>query len=88
MPAKNNPGWFAPGPDPRRRQFSREECQAGFWAAIDSIAERYPDAYDGASRHMACSFLCAIISRKMAISRQEARERIKAARRRNQGGRP
>jgi hypothetical protein len=52
-----NVGQFKPGPDPRRHRFTREECQAGFWAAIYSIVQRYPDALDGAGRHMACDFL-------------------------------
>ena len=54
---KTNNGRFKPGPDPRRHRFTREECQAGFWAAITSIVIRHPDAIDGAHRHMACRFL-------------------------------
>ncbi len=52
-----NRGQFRPGPDPRRHRFTRAECQAGFWAAIYSIVQRYPDALDSAGRHMACDFL-------------------------------
>jgi hypothetical protein len=52
-----NAGQFRPGPDPRRHLFTREECQRGFWNAVYSIIARYPDAVDGAGRHMACDFL-------------------------------
>jgi len=54
---KTNNGRFKPGPDPRRHHFTREECQRGFWRALDSIATRYPNAVDSAGRHMACRFL-------------------------------
>ena len=81
-------GRFAPGPDPRRHQFTREECQAGFWAALDAIADRYPNAVDGANRHMATRFLCSVISRKNQISREQAKALIRIARKRNQGGPP
>jgi hypothetical protein len=52
-----NTGQFKKGADPRRHKLTREECQRGFWAALESIAIRYPDAVDGAGRHMACQFL-------------------------------
>lgn len=42
---------------PGRHVFTRDECQDGFWAAIDSIVERYPDALDSAGQHMALKFL-------------------------------
>jgi len=36
---RRNPGWFKRGRDPRRRQFTRAECQAagrrGFATALD-----------------------------------------------------
>jgi len=54
---KLNSGQFRKGHDPRRHRFTREECQAGFWRALESIAIRYPDAVDSAGRHMACKFL-------------------------------
>jgi hypothetical protein len=54
---KRNCGHFRRGHDPRRHRFTRAECQAGFWAAIYSIIQRYPDAPDSAGRHMACDFL-------------------------------
>ena len=85
---KTHRGRFAPGPDPRRHTFTREECQAGFWAALDAIADRYSDAVDGANRHMATRFLCAVISRKMQISREQAKALIRTARQRHQGGQP
>jgi len=52
-----NPGQFRKGHDPRRHRFTREECQAGFWKAIESITARYPKAVDKSNRHMACRFL-------------------------------
>jgi hypothetical protein len=52
-----NRGQFRPGPDPRRHRFTRDECVAGFWAALTSISVRYPDAIDSSGRHMACKFL-------------------------------
>lgn len=52
-----NRGQFRPGPDPRRHRFTRAECQAGFWAALDSIITRYPAAVDSNGRHMAFDFL-------------------------------
>jgi hypothetical protein len=52
-----NPGQFKKGHDPRRHRFSREECQAGFWRAIESIATRHPDWVDHYGRHAACKFL-------------------------------
>jgi len=55
--AKTNRGQFRRGPDPRRHKFSKAECQAGFWATIYSILQRYPDAIVSAGRHMACRFL-------------------------------
>jgi hypothetical protein len=54
---KPNRGCFRPGPDPRRHRFTRDECVAGFWAAVYSNITRYPDALDSAGRHMACQFL-------------------------------
>jgi hypothetical protein len=52
-----NRGQFRPGPDPRRHRFTRDECVGGFWAAITSIVNRYPDAIDSSGRHMAFDFL-------------------------------
>lgn len=56
---KSNPGAFRKGHDPRRHQFTPEECSAGFHAAIESIVKRY-DATDSAGRHMACNFAKAL----------------------------
>lgn len=47
-------GRFAPGYDPRRHTFTREECQRGFQAAEESIARRYP----GCDPHF---LMCAMI---------------------------
>ena len=55
--ATPNRGQFKKGADPRRHKFTREECQAGFWKAIESIVIRFPDAVDSAGRHMAVKFL-------------------------------
>ena len=52
-----NSGHFRKGFDPRRHRFTRDECVAGFWAALTSIITRYPDATDSAGRHMAFDFL-------------------------------
>jgi hypothetical protein len=52
-----NSGQFRKGPDPRRHKFTRDECVAGFWKAIESIVARYPDAVDRNHHHMACRFL-------------------------------
>ena len=41
-----NRGHFRPGFDPRRHRFTRDERMMGFWAALDSIITRYPDATD------------------------------------------
>jgi len=57
-------GRFKKGYDPRRHIFTREECSDGFWAAIESVAARYPNAVDSAGRHIACNFLQTMLSRK------------------------
>jgi len=54
---KNNNGAFKCGYDSRRHILTRNECIKGFWMAVYSIVERYPDAVDSAGRHMACDFL-------------------------------
>jgi len=54
---KPNAGSFKKGPDPRRHRFTQNECVAGFWAAIEAIIIRHPDAVDSSGRHMACNFL-------------------------------
>lgn len=50
-------GRFQKGPDPRRHTFTREECQRGFWSAIESIVSRNPEAIMRDGRHIACNFL-------------------------------
>jgi hypothetical protein len=52
-----NPGQFKKGTDPRRHKFTREECSKGFWAAVESIVVRYPDAIMADGRHMVVNFL-------------------------------
>lgn len=66
--ARSRSGRFQKGPDPRRHPLTTEERQKGFWNAIDSIVDRYPDAIDGAGRHMACRFLCSKITRQKRAS--------------------
>ncbi len=36
-------GQLRKGDDRRRLQFTRDECIAGFWAALESLAVRYND---------------------------------------------
>ena len=50
-------GRFKPGHDPRRHKFTRDECIDGFWAAIESIVCRYPDAIMPDGRHIVVNFL-------------------------------
>jgi hypothetical protein len=52
-----NRGWFKRGDDPRRHRFTEDECSAGFWAAVESITARYPDAVMADGRHIVCNFL-------------------------------
>jgi hypothetical protein len=40
-----------------RHVFTKEECSRGFWAAVESIITRYPDAIMSDGRHMVCNFL-------------------------------
>jgi hypothetical protein len=40
---KANAGSFRKGADPRRHRFTRDECIAGFWAALESLTVRYDD---------------------------------------------
>lgn len=40
---KPNAGQFRKGDDPRRHKFTRDECVAGFWAALESLTVRYDD---------------------------------------------
>jgi len=54
---RENRGRFRPGPDPRRHRFTKDECSRGFWNAIYSLVERYPNAIDASGRHMAFDFL-------------------------------
>jgi hypothetical protein len=58
-PAPINKGRFKKGYDPRRHKFTRDECSDGFWAAIESIAIRYPNAVinDGSQRHITANFM-------------------------------
>jgi hypothetical protein len=53
----DNKGRFQKGHDPRRHTFSREECQRGFVAALESIERRYP----GADGHF---IMCGLIGSK------------------------
>ena len=59
-----NRGRFKPGPDPRRHKFTRDECFEGFWAAIESVVIRYPDAVTRDGRHIVANFLPVMLARK------------------------
>jgi hypothetical protein len=63
---KPNAGRFKPGPDSRRHKFTKQECSDGFWAAIESVAIRYPDAViqDGSRRHITVNFMKWATARK------------------------
>jgi hypothetical protein len=65
--APEHRGRFKKGFDPRRHKFTRDECSDGFWAAIESIAIRYPDAVinDGSQRHITANFMQWVKGRKM-----------------------
>jgi hypothetical protein len=65
-----NRGRFKPGPDARRHKFTKEECSDGFWAAIESVAIRYPNAVinDGSHRHITVNFMRWAMGRKMVIN--------------------
>ena len=52
-----NKGRFRKGYDARRHTFTREECSDGFWAAVESIVSRYPDAIMPDGRHMVVNFM-------------------------------
>jgi hypothetical protein len=68
--AAPNRGRFQKGYDPRRHKFTREECSDGFWAAIESIVIRYPNAVinDGSHRHITVNFMRWATGRKMVIN--------------------
>ena len=58
MPDKStNKGHFRKGEDPRRHKLTRDECSKGFWAAVESIVTRYPNAIMPDGRHMVVNFL-------------------------------
>jgi hypothetical protein len=66
----SNRGRFQKGYDPRRHIFTKEGCSDGFWAAIESIAIRYPDAVinDGSHRHITANFMKQVTGRKVTIN--------------------
>ena len=72
MKRKANKGSFKPGPDPRRHKFTRDECVDGFWAAIESIMARYPEAVTSYHAHMVVNFLPAVIARREQQKRSRA----------------
>lgn len=65
QPGAANKGRFKKGYDARRHKFTREECSDGFWAAIESVACRYPQAVMKDGRHITVNFLQAVKARKM-----------------------
>ncbi len=54
---QGNRGHFKHGHDPRRHKFTKQECSDGFWAAVESIVGRYPDAILPDGRHIVVNFL-------------------------------
>ena len=64
-----NRGQFHKGADPRRHQFTRDECSAGFWAAIESIITRHPDMVTRDCRHIACYFLMSVSKKRYKATR-------------------
>jgi hypothetical protein len=48
---------FQKGYDARRHKFTKEECSDGFWAAVESIVTRYPDAVMSDGRHIVVNFM-------------------------------
>ena len=61
--SRRNAGQFRKAYDPRRHKFTREECQAGFWAALEAVIIRYPDAVN-ARGHISLNFLPSMLARK------------------------
>jgi hypothetical protein len=64
QPPVEHRGRFKKGYDSRRHVFTKEECSAGFWAAIESVITRYPDAVMSDGRHIACNFMKSVTARK------------------------
>ena len=54
---KSYRGRFQKGFDPRRHQFTEEEIQRGYANALESIAERYPEARCKHDAHISHCFL-------------------------------
>jgi len=50
-------GRYLVGHDDTRHVFTREECRRGFWNALQSIVERYPDATYKNGDHICINFL-------------------------------
>jgi hypothetical protein len=63
-----NKGHFKKGADPRRHQFTRDECSKGFWQAIESIVSRHPEKVTRDGRHIVCTFLKSVNKRKVATN--------------------
>ena len=59
-----NRGHFKKGADPRRHRFTRDECMAGFWAAIESIVSRHSEKVTRDGRHIVCNFLKSVNKRR------------------------
>lgn len=64
QPPVEHRGRFKKGYDSRRHVFTKDECSDGFWAAVESIITRYPDAIMPDGRHMVANFLKAVSERK------------------------
>ena len=63
-----NSGQFKKGADPRRHRFTREECSAGFLAAIESIITRHPEKVGKDGRHIVCHFLKAVSKKRAQVA--------------------
>jgi hypothetical protein len=61
---RRNAGCFRKGDDARRHKLTREECQRGFWAALESICERYPHAVTSYHAHISINFLPSTLKKR------------------------
>ena len=61
-PVRGRP--FQKGYDSRRHKFTRDECSKGFWAMVESVVDRHPDAINSNGAHMVVNALPAILKKK------------------------
>ncbi len=55
--ARDTNGRFKKGHDSSRHVFTKAECQAGFWAALESIVTRHPEWKHKSGDHIVTTFL-------------------------------